>query len=148
RLTGATRVVAALAFSPDGKSLAAAGDGDVLSLWEVPTGRARRRLTAPASRAVRLDPDGYRNPDSRARRFHALEFAPDGEALLAGRGDGGVYVWDLTADRPARRVHGHKGAVTCLAICGGKTLASASEDRTVLVWDIAALRRAPADRYR
>jgi len=149
RLTGATREVTALAFSPDSKSLAAAGHGDVLSLWEVHTGRERRRLTAPASRAVKLDPDGYRNPDQQSQRFKALEFAPDGKALLAGRADGGLYVWDLTADRPARRAHGHKGAVTGLAVCGdGKTVASASIDCTVLVWDIAALRRAPGDRDR
>ena len=67
--------------------------------------------------------------------------------MLGGRGDGGVYVWDVTADRPARKVYGHKEEVTCLTVCGGgKTVASASADRTVLVWDIAALREALRDR--
>jgi WD40 repeat protein len=63
--------------------------------------------------------------------------------------DGGVYVWDLTADRPARRVFGHKEQITGMIVCGdGKTVASASVDRTVLVWDIAALKNAPGDRDR
>ena len=136
----------ALAFAPDGKSLASAGDGDVLSLWEVATGRERRQLTPRGRPGFRLHAEGYRHPDAVSLRFNALVFAPDGQTLLGGRGDGGVYVWDLTADRPVRAVYGHREEVTCLAVCGdGKTVASASVDRTVLVWDIAALRRALGD---
>jgi RNA polymerase sigma factor (sigma-70 family) len=149
RLTGAVQMVTTLAFSADGKSLASAGAGDELSVWEVATGRERRRLVGRTSAAWRLDAEGYRNPDMMSQRFNALVFAPDGRTLLAGRGDGGVYVWDLTADRPAHKVYGHKEAVNGLALCGdGKTVASASVDRTVLVWDIAALRNALADRDR
>jgi RNA polymerase sigma factor (sigma-70 family) len=144
RLTGAAQLVTALAFSPDGKSLAVAGHSDLLSLWEVATGQEHRLPIGRGKPAVRLDAEGYRHPNTAALRFNALAFAPDGQTLLGGRGDGGIYVWDLTADRPARKVHAHKEAVTCLAVCGdGKTVASASVDRTVLVWDIAALRHAP-----
>jgi RNA polymerase sigma factor (sigma-70 family) len=147
RLTGGAPLVTALAFSPDGKSLATAGNGDAVSVWEVATGRERRRLVGRTSAAWLLDPEGYRNPDIAAAYFNALEFAPDGQTLLGGRGDGGVYVWDVTADRPAHKVYGHKEAVTCLAVSGdGKTVASASADRTVLVWDLAALRQALRDR--
>jgi RNA polymerase sigma factor (sigma-70 family) len=149
RLTGPAQPVTALAFSRDGKSLASAGEGDVLSLWEVATGRERRRLTGQGSPAIRLNAEGYRHPDRHAARFNALIFAPDGQTLLGGRADGGIYVWDLTAHRPARKVCGHREEITCLAVCGdGKTVASASVDRTVLVWDIAALKHAAADRDR
>jgi RNA polymerase sigma factor (sigma-70 family) len=143
RLRGTVGDVTALAFSPDGKFLASAGTGDVVSLWDVATSRERRRLIGRAGPVVRLDAEGYRHPDSLPPRFNALAFTPDGQALLAGRADSDVYVWDLTVDQPARKVGGHKGAVTCLAVSSdGKTVASGSADRTVLVWDIAALRRA------
>jgi WD40 repeat protein len=149
QLTGAAQVVTALAFSPDGKSVAAAGAGNVLSLWEVSTGQERRWLVRRASPAIRLDAEGYRQPNTDAMRFNALAFAPDGQTLLGGRGDGGVYVWDLTADRPAREVFGHTEGITCLAVCGdGKSVASGSVDRTVLIWDISALKHEPDDRDR
>jgi len=52
-------------------------------------------------------------------------------------------------DRPARTVFGHKEQITGLALCAdGKTVATSSADRTVLVWDIAALKHAPQDRDR
>jgi RNA polymerase sigma factor (sigma-70 family) len=146
RLTADTGDVTALAFAPDARSLGSAGAGDVLTLWEVATGRESRRLTGRGNPTDRLEPQGYRVPH-KPGPFNSLAFAPDGKALLAARDDGGVYVWDLGADRPARPVYGHKEAVTCLAVCGdGKTVASASADRTVLVWDLAALRRSPDDR--
>ncbi len=149
RLTGADQMVTALAFSVDGKSLASAGEGAAVSLWEVATGRERRRFLEPIGPIDRLDPDGYRHPQTLSRRFNALLFAPDGQTLFGGRADGGIYVWDITADRPARKVYGHKQEITDLAACGdGKTVASASVDRTVLVWDIAALRQMPGARDR
>jgi RNA polymerase sigma factor (sigma-70 family) len=136
--------VTALAFSADGKSLASARNA-VISLWEVATGRERRLLIGEGGPAFRRVADGSRS-GCLPTDFTALDFTPDGQTLFAGRGDGGVYVWDLSADRPASKVFGHKEAITGLIVCGdGRTVATASVDRTVLVWDIAALKNAPDD---
>src|SRR5690242_12721693 len=63
--------VSLLAFSPDGKTLAAAGyeDGRV-SLWEAGTGRLLRMLGRHGGEVV------------------SLAFAPDGRRLLSGDRDG------------------------------------------------------------
>jgi RNA polymerase sigma factor (sigma-70 family) len=146
RLTSTAKRVTALAFSPDSKTLASAGDEDEVALWDVATGQERRRLVARGTTADRLHPDGYRNAP-RPGSFNALCFARDGQLLIGGRADGGLYILDPVRDRPAGKVFGHKEAVTGLALCGdGKTVASASADRTVLVWDITALLHALSDR--
>src|SRR5262249_15361435 len=72
-----------LAFSPDGRTLAAAVVGSRqeqgrLVLWELASGR------------VRADLAGRRGNTS------AVAFAPDGNALAAGGIDTAVLLWDLT----------------------------------------------------
>jgi RNA polymerase sigma factor (sigma-70 family) len=134
--------VTALAFSADGRTLASAGDEDTVRLWEVATGK-ERRLRGPGDLPDRLDANGVRVSRPSAGVFTALAFSADSETLLGGRlRDEALYVWDLTRDRPAAKVPGHKENVSGLAVArDGKTVASASADRTVLVWDVARLKR-------
>jgi Tol biopolymer transport system component len=78
--------VRALAFSPDGKTLASASETNnepVLKLWDVDTGRERLSLSG-LNELV----------------FH-LRFAPDGKTLLASCGDGRVLVWDVPPPKSA-----------------------------------------------
>lgn len=79
RITVAADGVSALAFSPDGKSVAWGGwrDGTVY-LGELATGRERHRFT------------GHRG------RVLALAFSADGRSLISGTQDTTALVWDLT----------------------------------------------------
>src|SRR5262249_11346711 len=53
-------------------------------------------------------------------------------------------VWNLTKESPAPTLGTHKGAVRALAYSGdGKSLASASEDGTVKLWDLSPNRALP-----
>src|SRR3954453_16250666 len=70
--TGAVRSVA---YSPDGKLLATGGDDTVVRLWDLATGRLRKKGPAPLA------------------WVRALAFTPAGQRLApAGWGDA-VWVW-------------------------------------------------------
>jgi WD40 repeat protein len=75
--------VSALAFSRDGKLLAAGGRDNTVTVWEVATGRELRRLTAPADALY-----------ASAGVFF-LAFGPEGRTLVS-LGDA-VRVWNLAS---------------------------------------------------
>jgi WD40 repeat protein len=81
RMKGGGRLTCA-AFSRDGKTLAAAGEDLVVSLWETVTGQRRRQLR------------GHQDT------INFVTFAPDGLRLASGGEDHMVLLWDLTGRAP------------------------------------------------
>lgn len=77
-----------LAYSRDGRTLAAGGFSGAIYLWEVSTGRVRAVFT------------GHRG------RVSSLDFSPDGTRLISGSHDTTALIWDLTglatSGRPAK----------------------------------------------
>jgi len=75
-----------LAFSPDGRKLAAAGLGDFVKVWEVKSGRELMTLRSHVIHTLSVD------------------FSPDGRRLVVG-GVGGtrsehlLQLWDLATQR-------------------------------------------------
>lgn len=104
-LPGHAEAVLALAFSPDGKTLASGSGDTTLRLWGVTAGLPLATCT------------GHRG------WVLALAWAGDGRSVATGSTDGCVRVWAVAgikmsykgASPSGRELVGHKKAVTCVA---------------------------------
>ncbi|HEY7309480.1 MAG TPA: sigma-70 family RNA polymerase sigma factor [Gemmataceae bacterium] len=117
-LNGPERWVRAIAFSPDGKLLAAGGSGTSICLFDVATGKRRQR---------HIGHDG---------EIFCVALSPDGSTLASGGGDNLIHLWDLKTSQEKARLEGHQHHVSRLAFTpDGSQLLSCSYDGTVRVWD-------------
>jgi eukaryotic-like serine/threonine-protein kinase len=106
-----------VAYSPDGRTLASAGQGRIVKLWETATGAEIRTLHISAN---------------------ALAYSPDGRTLASAGFDKMVKLWEAATGAEIRTLRGHADSVEGVAYSpDGRTLASASRDRTVRLWDAA-----------
>jgi WD40 repeat protein len=121
-LGGHSEMVRALAFSPDGSLLAAAGgkpgrNGEV-KLWDVAAHRLVRTL------------EGHKD------NILGVAFSPDGQRLATCSYDKFVIVWDLQSGEPIHTLSNHVDAVYAVSWSpDGATIASGAGDRTVKIWD-------------
>jgi len=125
---GHAEQVRALAFSPDGKLLAAAG-GDPAQFGEV-------KIWSVAERKETLSIRGHRD------NIFAVAFSPDGSRLATCSYDRLIKLWDAATGKEIKTLKDHTDAVFGVAFSpDGKKLASASADRTVKIWDTATGQR-------
>src|SRR5439155_20172219 len=102
-----------VSITPDGKRLASAGHDRTVSVWDLPSGKERFRLSGHGGDVT------------------CLSFAPDGKTLASGAADGTVRVWALVGDRAGTQAAlvARGDSVDALAFSpDGKRLAAGSDD--------------------
>ncbi|MFE3381485.1 WD40 repeat domain-containing serine/threonine protein kinase [Streptomyces anulatus] len=116
-LTGHTRTITSVAFSPDGKTLATGSYGEkAVRLWDVATGRNTSTLTNEITSAA---------------------FSPDSKTLATSSTDNTVRLWDVATGRNTRTLTGHTGAVWSVVFSpSGKVLATSGSDDTADLRDV------------
>ncbi len=119
-LRGHPDQVFSVAFSPDGKRLAAGCWSGAVTLWDLDGPRARRL-------------SGHK------KAVTDLRFSPDSALLATASWDYTARLWDGTTGAPRGTLSGHQRAVLSLAFSpDGARLATGSSDTTARTWRLPA----------
>jgi len=129
-LEGFTKWVSSVVFSPDGKFILTGSQKDKIKLWDTETGQMVREFQKESwgQGSVAITPDG--------------KLAVSGDNTM----NSGVvtttddlHVWDISTGKEIRKLHGHSGNITSVAISpDGRLVVSGSMDNTLKLWDLAS----------
>ncbi len=120
-----------IAFSPDGKKIAAATRCGTPRVWEIATGKKLAEL------------HGHDKP------VMSVAFSHDGNLLYTGGSDATIGIWDINTGMRIGRLSGHSDAVNAIEFRpvnkvsgalpskGANQLATISSDNTIRIWDAA-----------
>ena len=126
-LTGHTRSIKALAFSPifrtktgERTEIFASGSEDMtIRLWQLQTGKLIGILR------------GHSAP------ITGLAFSQNGKILISSSEDKTIKIWQLQTGKSIFNCTGHRDSITAITLSpDGQTLASCSSDQTIKLWHL------------
>ena len=163
-LEGHTKDVECITFSPDGTTIASGGRDKTIRLWDVITGEHKATLIGHKGSisSIAFSPDGttlvsgtlnesahfwdvttgkLKNTlnDNEGRNSSKVCYSPDGSILAAGKSKE-IYLWNSNEleQHPIATLIGHTDFNRSLEFSpDGRMLASANQDDTVRLWDVA-----------
>ena len=122
RLTGHTKELNSIAFSPDGRYLATGSNDATIRIWDATSGQAR---------AI-LQDDG---------NVLAVAFAPDGSRLASVNEGRAIKLWNPENGELVQTIRGESDQLRCLAFSpDGRNLATAGQGKVVRIWDLLTYR--------
>ncbi|MEU6996131.1 hypothetical protein ABZ953_36450 [Streptomyces sp. NPDC046465] len=163
--SGAVSQVGALAFTPDGRTLAVGGlnrEGrGLVQLWDTVSLKPRSTVLVPGGEviSVAIAADGrtlaiggangkVRLWDLGKRRARAmffvqatdvilLTFSPDGRTVATSGNDLRIRLWETATGKARTTLAGHSASIVDLAFSSdGRSLASSATDGEVRLWDM------------
>ena len=109
----------AIAFAPDGKTLAMSSRHGLVTLWD--TGLSKKFVTL--GRYIGL--------------VDIVVFSPDGRLLATGSQQGEVKIWEVSSKAELYTFNTHSGSIASMVFSlDGRLLASGSHDQTAKIWDL------------
>jgi WD40 repeat protein/transcriptional regulator with XRE-family HTH domain len=121
-LTGHTKLISELVFSPDGSRLASASYDSTVKLWEVAEGRPYQTLTG------------------HTERVHRVSWSPDGRLVASGGYEKIIWLWDVEQNRYRGTLQGHTDSVLDLAFTPDNNSLLSCGDSTLRLWDLESSR--------
>lgn len=114
-----------MAFGPDGRTLATAGQDRAVKLWDIADPRRPVLLASVVAHSAAVG---------------SVSFSPDGHTLATASLGHSARLWDVTDRRsPALRaiLNAHTDRVYSVAFSSdGRTLVTTSEDRSARLWEL------------
>jgi WD40 repeat protein len=164
-LRGPSGSVAALAWSHDGRLIAATGSAHRIVIWDAATRKVVMLLPhsgAMGNRAIAFSPDDrlvatagidgkLRVYDLQSRRLvgnevvrgslQDLDFSPDGKLIAAASLSGDIAIWSVQRHVPVRTIHHVIALIAIRFSPDGKELATGDASGNVDFWDPATGRQ-------
>lgn len=109
--------IVCVAYSPNSRMIATGGFDNDIVLWDTQSGTIIRKLTGLKGFPL------------------SLTFSHNSQYLISGGKDSRVTIWDVNTGNEVRSIKAHSNDVTDVAIRLDNTIASASKDKSVKIWD-------------
>ncbi len=158
--TGHTKSVDAIAFSPDGTTLASRSYDNTLRLWDVATathkttlseyarGYDRLLFSQDSSKLIAVDGNTINLWDIETRKqqkfrtgsnIYRIALSPDGNTIAGGRGD--LHLWNAADGTHIAELSGHPWGVSGIAFSPDGTTLASGGGSGLFLWDVKSRTR-------